>query len=71
MFPNFMEPSVPRISTALSFFVRAILIHLMAVRISKTTCRDQKEGKRNTEDFIRKLKWVRNCVYSFNLNKGM
>jgi len=40
MLPNFMETSVPRISTALGFSVRAILIHLMTVKISKTTCRD-------------------------------
>jgi hypothetical protein len=67
-----MEPSVPRISPVLSFFGRAILVHLMGIRINKTTCRRQKgEKRRNTEDFIRNLKWVRNCVYSFNLNQGM
>jgi hypothetical protein len=70
VFPNLMEPSVPRISSTLSFFVHAVLINLMteSVKLLEETRRGK---KRKTEDFIRKLKWVRNCVYSFNLSQGM
>jgi len=70
MFPNFMETSVPRISTALGFSVHAILIHLMTESV-ELLVETRRGEKRNTEDFIRKLKWLRNCVYSFNLSQGM
>jgi hypothetical protein len=47
-----MEPSVPRFTLALNFFVRAILIQLMEIRINKTVCRDWKGKKEETRKIL-------------------